>query len=269
MKGKITILLSVLAALTGNLRAESLRALSTDRPDQTESPFTVDAGHAQLEMDLVTVTRDTDRSGGGNVRTTEHSWAPFNLKYGVTADTGLHLMFDPLVRVETEDRVAGTTQRESGAGDVTIRLKHNLWGNDGGPTAFGLLPWVKLPLSGSEVRNGKTEFGLILPYAVELSGGWGMGAQVGIARVRDDNLETVTSGVVSVVCGRDVTDSLGVYLEIFAQTDSGPDAHWQVQFDCGLTYVVNANLQFDAGCNFGVTKAAPDWQPFVGISRRF
>lgn len=269
MKGKVTVVLSMLVALTCPLRAESLRALNTDRPDQTESPFTLDAGHAQLEMDLVTITRDTDRSGGGNVRTTELSWAPFNLKYGVTADTGLHLMFDPLVRVETEDRVAGTTQRESGAGDVTIRLKHNFWGNDGGPTAFGLLPWVKLPLSASGVRNGKTEFGLILPYAAELGGGWELGAQAGIAQVCGDNLETVTSGVVSAVFGRDITDALGGYVEIFAQTDTGSDAHWQVQFDCGLTYVVNDNLQFDAGCNFGLTDAAPDLQPFVGVSRRF
>src|SRR5258707_15821817 len=30
---------------------EYMRAFTTDRPDLTESPFTVDAGHFQLEMD--------------------------------------------------------------------------------------------------------------------------------------------------------------------------------------------------------------------------
>ena len=34
------------------------REMSTDRPDQTESAYTVDAGHFQLEMDLVTATFD-------------------------------------------------------------------------------------------------------------------------------------------------------------------------------------------------------------------
>ena len=29
------------------------------------------------------------------------------------------------------------------------------------------------------------------------------------------------------------------------------------------------NVQFDFGCNFGVTKSAPDFQPFVGFSIRF
>ena len=30
-----------------------LRELTTDRPDKTESPYTVDAGHVQIEADLV------------------------------------------------------------------------------------------------------------------------------------------------------------------------------------------------------------------------
>ena len=30
-----------------------MRELSTDRPDKTESPYTVDAGHLQIEVDLL------------------------------------------------------------------------------------------------------------------------------------------------------------------------------------------------------------------------
>ncbi|MBL9218279.1 MAG: hypothetical protein JNG82_07315 [Opitutaceae bacterium] len=29
------------------------------------------------------------------------------------------------------------------------------------------------------------------------------------------------------------------------------------------------NEQLDLGCNFGVTHSAPDYQPFIGFSRRF
>ena len=35
-----------------------MRELSPDRPDQTESAYTVDAGHYQLEMDFVNFTYD-------------------------------------------------------------------------------------------------------------------------------------------------------------------------------------------------------------------
>src|SRR4051794_22151930 len=53
-----------------------LRELATDRPDATESPFTVDAGHVQIELDLVNYTRN--RLDG--VRTTEWGVMPFNLR---------------------------------------------------------------------------------------------------------------------------------------------------------------------------------------------
>ena len=41
---------------------ELMREMSTDRPDQTESPYTVDAGHFQMEMDFVKATFDRDKS---------------------------------------------------------------------------------------------------------------------------------------------------------------------------------------------------------------
>ena len=37
---------------------DALRDLSTDRPDLTESPYTVDAGHVQWEIDLFNATYD-------------------------------------------------------------------------------------------------------------------------------------------------------------------------------------------------------------------
>ena len=36
-----------------------LRDMSTDRPDKTESPYTVDAGRFQIETDLVAYTHDS------------------------------------------------------------------------------------------------------------------------------------------------------------------------------------------------------------------
>jgi hypothetical protein len=38
-----------------------LREMATDRPDKTESAYTVDAGHFQVEMDLLSYTYDRSR----------------------------------------------------------------------------------------------------------------------------------------------------------------------------------------------------------------
>jgi len=43
----------------------------------------------------------------------------------------------------------------------------------------------------------------------------------------------------------------------------------QATFDCGVTYGVTRNVQFDAGINFGLTQPAPDFNSFVGLSVRF
>src|SRR3954469_20776888 len=97
-----TLVLGVLlCARSGTLAAEpapksgGLRELRTDRPDVTESPFTVDQGHVQLEMDVATFTRN--RLDG--LRTTEWVLAPFNLRYGLTANSELGIFVTPQVRV--------------------------------------------------------------------------------------------------------------------------------------------------------------------------
>lgn len=249
--------------------AAAMRELSTDRPDQTESAYTVDAGHFQLEMDFVNYTADRDKSGGGDVRSRVLAIAPVNLKLGLLNNVDVQLMIDPRVEVRIEDRVAGTVMRASGFGDVTTRLKINFWGNDGGKTAFAMMPFVKWPLSASEIRNGETEGGVIFPLAVELPNGWGMGLMTEIDFVSDGGGGYDTEWVNSITFAHDLTERLGGYVEFFSVTSRTPGFKWQGQLDIGFTYAVRDGIQLDFGCNFGVTKSAPDYQPFIGISRRF
>ncbi|CAN0484373.1 unnamed protein product, partial [Phaeothamnion confervicola] len=118
---------------------DAVRAMSTDRPDKTESPFTVDAGHVQLETDLVSYTRDSEH--GATTRTVDI--LPFNVKIGLAHDTDLQIVYGASSRARMKG--AGIDTTNSGSGDVTVRLKHNLWGNDGGITALAVMPFVKLP----------------------------------------------------------------------------------------------------------------------------
>lgn len=249
--------------------AGELRELSTDRPDQTESAYTVDAGHWQVESDLLNHTRDHDRTGGGEVRTTDLSLAAFNLKVGLTNRVDLQLMIDPYVSSRVEDRIAGTTAKASGFGDITTRLKINLWGNDGGPTAFAVMPYVKWPSSASGVRNDQTEGGVILMLAYELPDGWSSTIMTGLDFVSDGAGGRDTEWINCITFAHALTDKLGGYIELFTVMGDAPGFKSQCQFDVGLTYTVSADIQLDLGCNFGVTKSAPDYQPFVGFSRRF
>jgi hypothetical protein len=140
---------------------ELLRELTPERPDKTESPYTVDAGHVQLEMDFANLTLDDSNA----VRT--HAWnvALFNIKIGLLNNVDLQFVFDDYLWVRTHDRVTRTTT----VGDFTPRLKINVWSNDGGPTALGFVPFVKFPTNSDQLGNnsvegwiGTVDFGLIM-----------------------------------------------------------------------------------------------------------
>lgn len=246
--------------------AALMRDLSTDRPDQTESAYTVDAGHFQVEMDCVNHVRDHE----AGARTRRTAWAPVNLKLGLLNNVDLQVMLDSHLRTRAEDRVARTTSRASGFGDITTRVKVNLWGNDGGRTALAVMPFVKWPLAASDLRNGETEGGIIVPLAIELAEGWGMGLMTELDYVRNAaNNGYDREWVNSVTFARDLTEKCGVYFEFFTVSGSAPGFKWQGQLDLGVTYALSPNVQLDLGCNFGVTRSAPDYNPFVGLSYRY
>jgi len=247
---------------------EFIRELSTDRPDQTESPYTVDAGHFQIELDLANGILDRDKSNGGDVRSQIWGFGGVNLKAGLGNNVDMQFVLDGYVHSRVKDRVAGSTADEDGFGEVQTRLKINLWGNDGGNTAFALMPFVKWPLSQSDVRNGKTEGGIILPLAVELPAGWGMGVMTEVDFVRDGGGGFDTEYFNTITFGHDIAGNLGGYVEFAALFTPESDAQWQGQLGVGLTYGWDDDTQFDLGCNFGVTKTAPDFNPFVGVSWR-
>ncbi len=78
---------------------ELWRPPGADRPDFTESPYTVDAGGVQLELSFV------DDAKNGH----EEAWtvAPANLKLGLLNDVDLQFVFDRYVY-----EVDGTLQSE-------------------------------------------------------------------------------------------------------------------------------------------------------------
>jgi hypothetical protein len=246
---------------------DQMREMSTDRPDQTESPNTVDAGHFQVEMDLVAAQFDRNRSGGGDVQTT--GWGTsLNVKMGLLNNLDIQFVFEPYAKVEVEDRTVRINDTASGLGDFQTRLKLNAWGNDGGQTSFAIMPFVKWPLPQSSLRNGKSEGGVILPLAIELPRGWSMCVMTEVDFVRDGDGSYDPEYFNTITFAHDIVGNLGGYIEFAALITSKRGADWQGQVDVGFTYGLDEDTQLDFGCNFGLTKSAPDFNPFIGLSWR-
>lgn len=250
--------------------ADAMREMSTDRPDKTESAYTIDAGHFQIESDLVSYSHDHDRSGGGNTVTDAWSVAALNLKAGLLNWMDLQLMVDSFNHVSTRDRQAGTKVHQSGFGDITTRLKMNVWGNDGGSTALAVMPFVKAPTNQDRLGNDKVEGGIIIPLAVELPAGWAMGVMTEFDFVRNSRDTGYSTDFVNTITfGHDIVGRLGGYVEFFSLVSSESHTPWIGTVDLGLTYGFTDHIQLDAGVNIGVTRAAEDINPFLGLSWRF
>ncbi len=248
---------------------QSMREMATDRPDKTESPYTVDAGRFQIEMDFV--SHSYDRHNSARDGTIVRTWnvAPINFKAGLLHNVDAQFIVQPQTYVRTSAPATGVT-RQQGFNDFLMRLKWNLWGNDGGDTAFALMPYTKLPTNQDRLGNRSVEGGLIAPFAMELPAGWSLGLMPQLDIVRN----TARSGyhpelVTTVSFGHDIVGDLAGYVEFFHSLSLERGAPWVATVDVGLTYGLTKNIQLDAGINIGVTRAADDWNPFVGISWRF
>jgi hypothetical protein len=243
-----------------------MRELTPDRPDKTESPYTVDTGHYQLEMSFVEFTK----SQSDGVRTETWNVAPVNIKVGLCNKADLQFVFDNYLNVRTKDLTAGTTSTQSGFGDFTMRLKMNLWGNDGGKTAFGVLPFIKFPTNSNHIGNNSIEGGVIFPLAVKLPGDWEMGMETAASFQRNTDVNGYhTEFINSVTFGHDIYGKLGGYAEFFSNVSTERGSDWVGTVDVGLNYGISENIQLDCGVNIGVTHSADDVNTFAGITMRF
>ncbi|HYC72707.1 MAG TPA: transporter [Opitutaceae bacterium] len=245
---------------------ELLREMATDRPDTTESPTTVDAGHVQVEMSFAAFERDRHTPERDGVELEVWNVAPMNVRLGLRHDLELQVVVDNYVRAEAQAPALGLRERVSGFGDVTLRLKRNFLGNDGGDTAWALMPFVKIPTSSGGVGNDHVEGGLILPVNFTV-GGLGLAAMTEVDLVRNAADDGYTLAWLNTLAyGFDLTARLGGFVELASLSGEGRHA---LMFDCGLTFAVNPDLQLDCGVNLGLTRAAPDLVVFAGLSRRF
>jgi hypothetical protein len=243
----------------GSASADPARELSTDRPDVTESPYSVPRGWFQIEMDGLVWSRHDQ--GATEARTL--GIAATNLKLGIAERADLQLVFEPWMRTRL-DRTGAADDVESGAGELSVRLKWNLLGNDGGRVALGLLPWVAWDTQerGDGVADGA---GLAVPLSIDFNERVG-GAVMIEGSVADHERAVLTSAT----CGAALKGPLGAFGEIVGERafiDSGAD-EWRSTLNLGATLGVGSNLQLDGGVRFGLTDAVEDFTGFLGFAAR-
>ena len=242
---------------------EQMREMTTDRPAMTQSPFTVDAGHYQAEIEAFSLGQD--RSGGTKTKmlTTE-----INFKIGVCDKSDLQVVLEPYRSVEVSG--SGTNSDKDGLGDLDVRYKFNLWGNNGGETAAAVMPFVTLPTHSDELdANREVTGGIIFPFSAKIEKDWKVGVMLEIDLVRnvvDDGY--VGQFIQSLSVGHNIAGDLDGFVEILNLASADDRAAGQAYFNAGATFGFSPDIIFDAGINIGLTEASEDFRFLVGISVR-
>lgn len=235
-----------------------MRSFETDRPDATESAYTVDAGHFQFETDLFKV----DRSKVNGIKTVQNYFNSFNAKLGLTNSLDIQLFADMLVHTNITGAI--TSGYNSSFGNITVRLKQNIWGNDGGKTALAILPFVSIPTtSGTKITGG-----FVVPLGVSLLSDWDFGTQL------ETNIETNQSGNgthLNYLASATVSHPFITKCDFFTEASVSRETEiesFEYFLNGGLVFEVKENFKLDTGFYYGL-KNTSSKVVFVGLSFRY
>jgi hypothetical protein len=265
----VRAMLGGLAILAGAVpgHAEALRDLCADRPGLGTPACTIDKGHVAIELGLADWTREDQ----GNERTDTLLTGDALLRYGLTDRLEVQLGWTALGHVRDRDAMAGTIERTTATGDVTLALRGNLHNPDGSGFSAALMPYVSLPVGRTPVGAGDWGAGMLAPLSVDLGDGLSLGATPRIDAAIDEDGQGRHFGYGSVVGLQiEISDRLSLTEEVSLYRDNDPAGHaTQALEGVALAWKAGANSQWDLGGVIGLNRDSPDLELSVGYVMRF
>ncbi len=236
-----------------------------DRPGKATSACTVPVGHWQVETGIA----DWSLQSSASERDTSLTLFETTIKYGLTDASDIEVDFTPF---ESEtSRIAGVRDSASGIGDLNLLYKQRLTSSDL-PLQIVAMPFVKIPVARRPLGNGELEAGLLFPigYAIAKTP-LSIGLTPQFDWVADSDRNGHHAAMEQVVTlGWAVTDKWNLSAELWGGWDWDPSGTTrQASVDGSVAYLVDSNLQLDAGADFGLNRATPDLEVYGGISKRF
>lgn len=239
--------------------------ICTDRPTKANATCTVPKGQWQIETDIGNEIVDRH----GDTRTETLYFTNPTLKYGIGDRTDLQLNWAPNIRIRTSDHATGERSSLSGEGDVYLRLKTRFYENT--RVSAAVIPFVKAPTARAGIGNRVWEGGVALPVAINLPSSFTLTFGPEVDALADADGSGRHAAIVNLV---NLSHSLGsrasMVVEFWNMSNRDPSGTVkQSSADIAVTWLATPTLQLDAGTNFGLNKATPDTQVYIGLSRRF
>ncbi len=246
---------------------DQMRKFAPDRPTKGFSVRTVDAGHVEVEMDSF---NETYTKYLGVITRSIQTLDP-NIRIGVTNSTEFEIQLNGLQSSRSETEAGTPVAQGVGFGDVLLRTKINLFGNDDGPAGLAIIPYVKVPSSAPVISNGAVEGGLIVPLALRLPQDYLVTLMTEVDALKDDlnHREANFVNLVGVSHPIPGIEGANAMVELFSSVGADRATAPIYTFDLGMNYRLDKHTFLDVGLNLGLNSAAPKVQVYTGISARF
>jgi opacity protein-like surface antigen len=253
-----------------------IRPINSDEFDNVLDAHTLDAGHVQMEGSLVSYYYySAPHSMTGlsyRFAEEEYSWGP-RFRVGLLNDVDFEV--NPTYVIRSENVTGAytapyvpyafnSTTHSSGFGSIGFGPKINLWGNDDGPTALAIHPYLSVP-----TRNGEVLGGLAVPFGLQMP--WGLSLKLETEfYVTDNSHRTCYGGFYNgVSLHKTACSKAEVYWYLDSTVTSDATQSWYGYTGFGATYKISPDLELYGGIGFGLESAAFDYNPRFGVILRF
>jgi hypothetical protein len=264
---KLRLLAAAIIAITAAapLAAQDLSGLkepiSPDRPNFTNSPDTVAAGHLQVETGY-TFTRKGPQK--------DSSLGELLLRYGIDERCETRLGLGSYHWIDTG--VPGE-RRISGLQDPFVEVKVRLNEAEAehrapGMPALGLLVQTTIPVGARALTSDAWQPRAALALYWELTKSLSLGSNLGCAYLADSG-ERFTQCFASLSAGVQVNDKVNAFFEGLTFSKESARGSSTQYLDTGLSYLMSKDLQLDVRVGAGLNSPRPNWFTGLGGSIRF
>ena len=265
MSAKLILISALLLVSSTAAIAAGDEPICPDRPSKSTGPCTVPEGKWQIETGLVDWSRD--KSDG--VTTDLTMWGSSALKYGISPKADVQLWVTPLEAISVHG--GGVHEHDSSFGDTLVRVKYQIT-SDEARVQLALDPFVKIPTANRRVGNGKVEGGLLVPVQIAIGKSpFTLSLDPEIDMMANVDGKGRHAAMIQVAnLGWQANKKLTFTTELWRQWDWDPSRTVrQASWDGSVAYLVNKDLQLDAGANFGLNRQTADIDLYTGVSVRF
>jgi Putative MetA-pathway of phenol degradation len=249
------IILLLFAVFFSTAVAAQTDKIETDRPDQTETPFTTPKKWVQLEMGF-----NSQRNTPGN----NEFFSPTLLsKYGISHKVELRVI--TTVQTNSAIQIPQGTIYQTGLTPVEIGGKISFWEEKKWIPKTSLIFHFAVPkLASKKFQANKLapnfRFTLQNSLSKNIALGYNLGAEW-------DGFTNEPTWLYTFAPGFNLSEKWYGYIEAFGFINKEDTP--QHSLDGGIAYFMNNNLKVDFSAGFGITETAPDYYFAIGASLRF